>query len=325
MKNWILVWASVAFVTVLIVGTSIGLSKTWSTALTGSNKVLSSSPLFNTNQITVTGMMQTWGEEEGANAANSVLNVAVNWDFSSDFNVIEACNLTTDRVLPNGTIALCQLSGQEQPPVIIGSGEMISDMDRTVSVRVLCDPTGGMNFVGACDVQDIGGVQIIFIRTIVIQVCTEFSRNGESIQGWDVISCYDIPRTTQVEFSGDAVLEFTQIGSLNADYGTVSAPPRANGFATTGLLLSWDEFTGEITNAEWMRKRGNDVETVPILVPLGANDIHLSLSGSSARIDQVEYVYSGLEGVDPVLLDAPSQGNERLNELHFTIQDKNLI
>lgn len=337
MKEWLLVVVSVAFVAVLIIGLTIGLlSKTGSAASTASGterKVLSVSPLFTTNPITVTGILQSGAEAGvGSTSTNRVLNVAINWDFSADFNIIEACKLITDQGLPNGTLVICQLTGHENNPIgglsnnngrVIGSGEMMSDMDRTVTVPVLCDPTGNKNFTEKCDIQDIGGVHIIFIRTMVIQVCTEFTIDGTPIQGSE-LSCHDIPRTTQVDFRGDALLQFTHNGSPIVDDGIAISPPRSGGFSTTGLEISWDEFTGEITNAEWVRTRGNDVVMVTVIVPEGANDLHLSVSSPSARIDNVLYTYSVEEEKDPIVLDAPSHGNDRSNDVHFTVQEKEI-
>jgi hypothetical protein len=338
MKDWVLVVVPLAFIAVLVIGVSIGLvSKTGtassSTAVNTEKQALSSSSLSSTDPISMTGVIQSGAEERvDSSTANSiVLNVAINWVFSDHFNVIDACNVITDRDLPNGTLVFCELTGHDDNPFdgisnigpVVGSGEMMSDSDRTVTVPVLCDPTGDMNFTDKCDIQDIAGVQIIFIRTIVIQVCTEFRTGGTPIQGSE-LSCYDIPRTTQVDFRGDALLQFTHNGSPIVDDGTAISPVRSGGFTSTGLIISWDEFTGEITGAEWIRTRGNDVVMVPILVPEAANDLHLSISGPSARIDNVHYAYSVEEEADPIMLDAPSNGNERPNDVRFTIQEKNI-
>jgi plastocyanin len=113
---------------------------------------------------------------------NNTRNVQIDWAFSDDFNTINACDLTFDRVLPNNTIVICKLSGHDanatdgvitnnQPGPIVGFGQIqATGTDLRMSVDVLCDPGASLrpqvvsgNFTVACDVQDIDDVKVIVV------------------------------------------------------------------------------------------------------------------------------------------------------------------
>jgi hypothetical protein len=113
---------------------------------------------------------------------NDVRNVQIDWRFSDDYNVITACDVTFDQVLPNNTIVICKLSGHDADPQdgvitngtagpIVGFGQILANgVDQRMDVAVQCDPGASLrpqvvsgNFTTDCDVQDIDDVKVIVV------------------------------------------------------------------------------------------------------------------------------------------------------------------
>ena len=105
-----------------------------------------------------------------------VHNVQIDWVFAATtgnnaYRFIQDCDLTFDKIVPQGTTIVCHVSGHDEHPTDgildpgppVGSGQLVvGQQGKHFLIPILCNPAAGSED-RRCDVQDIEDVKVILV------------------------------------------------------------------------------------------------------------------------------------------------------------------
>ena len=193
---------------------------------------------------------------------NNTRNVQIDWNFTSDFNQIQACNLTFDRILPNDIIVICKLSGHDAnntdnqitnntPGPIVGFGQVTpTGASQTINVPVKCDPGAHLrpqvvsgNFTTVCDVQDIDDVKVILIGESTCSIIDPTSPPSSCATTTTTTTTTTITTTTTAPHAPTTqIIEIFDNGF--SDFVPDATPGDNDTSVAAGTIVNWTYITG---------------------------------------------------------------------------------